>query len=118
MTENQLLRKVIQTLGFETQLNKAAEETSELSSAINKYLYVASIQKGYRLNLSQEVIKHNSMSSIIEELVDTEIVCKQLHIIMPKIKDSFNIDYADYKAEKLKSLSEFIKIVNKNKIKV
>lgn len=121
MTENQLLKKAIQTLGLETQLNKAAEEASELSSAINKFLYITSIEKGHKLNLNQLVIKENAIANMVEELVDVEIMCKQLHIIIPDIrprtKEIFNIDYADYKAEKLKKLSEFIKIVDQNKIK-
>jgi NTP pyrophosphatase (non-canonical NTP hydrolase) len=99
-TAYQVLQKAVTTYGPDEQMRMAQEECAELTVALSKYHRAETRHDVRRMNAAAE--------SIIEEVTDVEIMCKQLHIIIGK-ESAFNAA----KDFKIKRLDERISKVHK-----
>ena len=93
--EEKVLQNAIDTFGIEKQLIVTIEELSELQKAIAKYL---------RYNKSDEYV-----GEIIEEIVDAEIMIRQVKKIF-KIDEFYNIILK----VKFRNLQQFVEEEKKN----
>ena len=93
--EEKVLQDAIDTFGIEKQLIATIEELSELQKAIAEYL---------RYNKSDEYV-----GEIIEELVDAEIMIRQ-------VKKMFKMDefYNTIQRVRIRSLQQFIEKEREN----
>ncbi len=90
-TDYQVLQKAVRTYGPDEQMRMAQEECAELIVALSKYHRAVERHDVRRMNASAE--------SVIEEVTDVEIMCKQLHIIIGK-ESAFNTA-KDFKIKRL-----------------
>ena len=98
MNEEELYRKAIEKWGIDSQIKMAIEEMAELIQVLAKY--------GRNIN-------GVNIPDILEEIVDVEIMLKQLKMIFLNTEDLKNF-YSDFKKDKLQRLE---KLLNKEKSK-
>lgn len=104
----QVYQKCLAKWGTEAQLSKAQEELKELRSAIAKVLlWLGRREKKESL----EFVPDTYISSIIEEIVDSEYMIDQVKFMLErfrgeaKVKDLYNY-WRSFKLSRLKSLLE------------
>lgn len=111
----EILKKAIETYGEEAQIRQCMEECAELISAIVDYL------ENYELNAIIDYSESNELiiNSIIEEMADVLITCKQVEIISNEhVLDPGEIENMDIEKNvicniTIKQLAELIKTLNK-----
>jgi len=92
MTFNEICKRTVAKWGVDAQLDQAVEEAAELIQAINKFK------------------RYNSPWSLIEEMVDVEIMVGQLKAIVREATGrSNNRMYNRIREEKLKKVEEKLK---------
>lgn len=90
-TDYQVMQKAVKTYGPDEQMRMAQEECSELTVALSKYHRSETSGDKRKLNRAAE--------SVIEEVVDVEIMCRQMHIILGN-EDAFKT-VRDFKLKRL-----------------
>ena len=92
MTFNEICKRAVAQWGVEAQLDQAVEEAAELIQAVNKFK------------------RYKSPWSLIEEMVDVEIMIGQLKAIAREATGrSNNRTYNRIREEKLKKVEEKLK---------
>ncbi|MCH3961270.1 MAG: hypothetical protein LKF53_02775 [Solobacterium sp.] len=90
-TTYSVLQRAVKEYGNDEQMRMAQEECSELTVALSKY---------HRSEISGDKRKFNrAAESVIEEVVDVEIMCRQMHIILGN-EDAFST-VRDFKLNRL-----------------
>jgi hypothetical protein len=99
-TAYQVCQKAVKTYGKDEQMRMAQEECAELIISLSKYH--RAITSGDKRTAER------ASKSVIEEVTDVEIMCKQLHIMIGDEKS-----YESMKNFKISRLEERINKVSK-----